>query len=146
VSRLSLQVVYLWRHVLSTQRRHLYIVWWSNLEILFGPPPPQVSLHRRGYALSSNSNGTRSVYCRNNPKRSLYCEMSVSSFPCLHQCIILYVFECVNISVCIDMWIYHVFVTHMHQHYICNIVLYWYCYICILTFHIFAMQPIYRDV
>jgi hypothetical protein len=39
------------------------------------PPPPQLSLHRR--ALSSNSNGTRSVYNRENPKSSLYCEMSV---------------------------------------------------------------------
>jgi hypothetical protein len=40
------------------------------------PPPPQLSLHRRA-ALSSNSNGTRSVYSRKNPKNSLYCEMSV---------------------------------------------------------------------
>jgi hypothetical protein len=40
------------------------------------PPPPQLSLHRRA-ALSSNSNGTRSVYSIENPKRSLYCEMSV---------------------------------------------------------------------
>jgi hypothetical protein len=40
------------------------------------PPPPQLSLHRRA-ALSSNSNGTRSVYSRENPKCSLYCEMSV---------------------------------------------------------------------
>jgi hypothetical protein len=41
------------------------------------PPPPQLSLHRRA-ALSSNLNGKRSVYSRENPKRSLYCEMSVS--------------------------------------------------------------------
>jgi hypothetical protein len=40
------------------------------------PPPPQLSLHRRA-ALSSNSNGTRFVYSRENPKHSLYCEMSV---------------------------------------------------------------------
>jgi hypothetical protein len=40
------------------------------------PPPPQLSLHKRA-ALSRNSNGTRSVYSRENPKRSLYCEMSV---------------------------------------------------------------------
>jgi hypothetical protein len=40
------------------------------------PPPPQISLHRRA-ALSSNSNGTRSVYNRKNPKSSLYCEMSM---------------------------------------------------------------------
>jgi hypothetical protein len=38
------------------------------------PPPPQLSLHRRA-ALSSNSNGTRSVYSRENPKSNLYCEM-----------------------------------------------------------------------
>jgi hypothetical protein len=35
------------------------------------PPPPQLSL-QEGCALSSNSNGTRSVYSRKNPKRSLY--------------------------------------------------------------------------
>jgi hypothetical protein len=40
------------------------------------PPPPQLSLHRRA-ALSSNSNGTRSVYSRENPKSSLYCRFSI---------------------------------------------------------------------
>jgi hypothetical protein len=35
ISRLSLQVVYLWHHVSSTAP--LVILWWSNLEILFGP-------------------------------------------------------------------------------------------------------------
>jgi hypothetical protein len=35
MSRLSLQVFYLWRHVLSTPP--LFILWWSNLEILFAP-------------------------------------------------------------------------------------------------------------
>jgi hypothetical protein len=40
------------------------------------PPPPQLSLYRRT-ALSSNSNGTRSVYNRENPKSSLYCEISM---------------------------------------------------------------------
>jgi hypothetical protein len=40
------------------------------------PPPPQLSHHRTA-ALSSNSNGTRSVYSRENPKSSLYCEMSM---------------------------------------------------------------------
>jgi hypothetical protein len=40
------------------------------------PPPPQLSLHRRA-VLSSNSNRTRSVYSRENPKSSLYCEMSM---------------------------------------------------------------------
>jgi hypothetical protein len=74
MSRLSLQVFYLWRHVFSTAP--LFILWWSNLQILFGPPPPQLSLHRRS-ALSGNSNGTRSVYSRENPKSSLYCKMSI---------------------------------------------------------------------
>jgi hypothetical protein len=36
MSRLSLQVFYLWRHVLSTQRAP-FILRWSNLEILFAP-------------------------------------------------------------------------------------------------------------
>jgi hypothetical protein len=35
ISRLSLQVFYLWRHVLSTVPP--FILWWSNLEILFAP-------------------------------------------------------------------------------------------------------------
>jgi hypothetical protein len=34
MSRLSLQVFYLWRPVLSTAPP---FIWWSNLEILFGP-------------------------------------------------------------------------------------------------------------
>jgi hypothetical protein len=35
IDRLSLQVVYLWRHVSSTAPP--LILWWSNLEILLGP-------------------------------------------------------------------------------------------------------------
>jgi hypothetical protein len=35
MNRLSLQVFYLWRHVLSTAPS--FILWWSNLEILFAP-------------------------------------------------------------------------------------------------------------
>jgi hypothetical protein len=35
MTRLSLQVFYLWRHVSSTATP--FILWWSNLEILFGP-------------------------------------------------------------------------------------------------------------
>jgi hypothetical protein len=35
MSRLSLQDFYLWRHVLSTGPP--FILWWSNLEILFTP-------------------------------------------------------------------------------------------------------------
>jgi hypothetical protein len=75
MSRFSLQVFYLWRHVLLTAPP--FILWWSNLEILFPPPPPQLSLRTRA-ALSSNSNGTRSVYNSKNPKSSLYCEMSMT--------------------------------------------------------------------
>jgi hypothetical protein len=77
MTRLILQVVYLWRHVSSTAPP--FILWWSNLEILFGPLHRiALSLHRRA-ALSSNSNWTRSLHSRENPKRSLYCEMSVYS-------------------------------------------------------------------
>jgi hypothetical protein len=39
MTRLSLQVIYLWCHVSSTAPP--FTLWWSNLEILFGP------LHRR---------------------------------------------------------------------------------------------------
>jgi hypothetical protein len=35
MSRLSLQVFYLWRHILSTAPP--VILWWSNLELLFAP-------------------------------------------------------------------------------------------------------------
>jgi hypothetical protein len=35
MTRLRLQVVYLWRHVSSTAPP--FILWWSNLEILLGP-------------------------------------------------------------------------------------------------------------
>jgi hypothetical protein len=38
MTRLSLQVVYLWRHVSSTAPP--FILWWSNLEIIFGPLHP----------------------------------------------------------------------------------------------------------
>jgi hypothetical protein len=84
MSRLSLQVFYLWRHVLSTATP--FILWWSNLETLFAP------LHRSSpfigrAALSSNSNRTRSVYSRKNPKSSRYCELSVIQIqiPCSCQ-------------------------------------------------------------
>jgi hypothetical protein len=75
MTRLSLQVVYLWRHVLSTAPAiYIMVVKFRNT---IWPPPPQLSLHRKA-ALSNNSNGTRSyMYSRENPKRSLYCEMSV---------------------------------------------------------------------
>jgi hypothetical protein len=57
IPRLSLKVVNLCRHVSSTAPP--FILWWWNLETLFAPLLPQLSLHRRA-ALSSYSNGTRS--------------------------------------------------------------------------------------
>jgi hypothetical protein len=73
--RLSLQVFYLWRHVLLTAPPFT-----SSMVVKFRnticPSQPQLSLHRRA-ALSSNSNGRRSVYSRKNPKNSLYCEISM---------------------------------------------------------------------
>jgi hypothetical protein len=49
-------------------RRHLYYgcQFWNTI----CSPPPQLSLHTRA-ALSSNSNGTRSVYNRKNKKQSI---------------------------------------------------------------------------
>jgi hypothetical protein len=69
MTRLSLQVVYLWDHVSSTAPP--FILWWSNLELLFGP------LHRSSpfigelHALSSNSNGTRS-YIAERTQNAVY--------------------------------------------------------------------------
>jgi hypothetical protein len=61
------------------QRRQLY--YGGQIYKYYLPStPPQLSLHRRA-ALSSNSNGTRGVYCRKNPKSSLYCEMSMRGPP-----------------------------------------------------------------
>jgi hypothetical protein len=48
------------------------------------PPPPQLSLHQRA-ALSSNSNGTRSVYSRENPKSSLHILWDVYDLCCSDQ-------------------------------------------------------------
>jgi hypothetical protein len=116
MNRLSLQVFYLWRHVLSTAPP--FILWWSNLEILFAPPSPQLSLHRRA-ALSSNWNGTLSLYSRKNPKSSLYCEMSMlktssacTLFPLLpvsiniHGCLV-WDFDYIEIYVdCLRLWLF----------------------------------------
>jgi hypothetical protein len=49
------------------QRRHLYIMVVKFRNTIW-PPPPQLSLHRRA-ALSSYSNGTRSVYSKREPKK-----------------------------------------------------------------------------
>jgi hypothetical protein len=43
---------------LKPEHKYLISIW---------PPPPQLFLHRKA-ALSSNSNGTRSIYSRENPK------------------------------------------------------------------------------
>jgi hypothetical protein len=58
MTRLSLQVFYLWRHVSATAPPP--ILWWSKFRNTICPPPPQLSLHRRA-ALSSNSNGTQHI-------------------------------------------------------------------------------------
>jgi hypothetical protein len=71
-SRLSLKVVYLWRHVSSTAPP--FILWWSNLKILFGP------LHRSSPfigELRCQAIQMEHIYRRENPKSSLYCEMSM---------------------------------------------------------------------
>jgi hypothetical protein len=66
MSRLSLQVFYLWRHVLSTQRRHLY--YGGQIYKYYLPPSTAVLPSYTRAALSSNSNGTRSVYNRKTQK------------------------------------------------------------------------------
>jgi hypothetical protein len=71
MSRLSLQVFS--SCLVDSAAIYIMVV---KFRTTIGPPPPQLSLHRRA-ALSSNSNGTRSVYSRKNPKSSLYCDMSM---------------------------------------------------------------------
>jgi hypothetical protein len=77
MSRLSLQVFYLWRHVLSTAPP--FILWWSNLEILFAPlhhhNSPFIGELRCQAIQTEHSPFTG--YSRKNPKNSLYCEMSM---------------------------------------------------------------------
>jgi hypothetical protein len=72
-NRLSLQVFYLWRHVLSTAPP--FILWWSNLEILFAP------LHRSspfiGGLRCQAIQTEHGPYSRKNPKSNLYCEVSM---------------------------------------------------------------------
>jgi hypothetical protein len=80
----GLQVVYLWRHVSSTAPP--FILWWWNLEILFGP------LHRSSPFIGElrcqaiQMKHGLILYSIEDPKRSLYCKMSViesHSFPVL---------------------------------------------------------------
>jgi hypothetical protein len=74
MSRLSLQVFYLWRHVLLTAPP--FILWWSNLKILFAP------LHRNspfigGLRCQAIQMEHGPIHSRKNPKSSLYCEVSM---------------------------------------------------------------------
>jgi hypothetical protein len=59
--KIPLRDVYLWWHV--QQKAPSFVLWWSKLEILVGPPTPQYLLHRRA-ALSTISRGTQSIFCR----------------------------------------------------------------------------------
>jgi hypothetical protein len=52
------------------QRRHLQYIMVVKFRNSICPPPPQLSLHRRA-ALSSSSNGTRSVYSK-EPQKAVY--------------------------------------------------------------------------
>jgi hypothetical protein len=79
MTRLSLQVVCTVMY--RRQRGQIYIMVVKFKNTIW-PPPPQLSLHRRA-ALSSISNVTGSLESRENPKRSLYCEMSVL---CTYEC------------------------------------------------------------
>jgi hypothetical protein len=73
MTRLSLKVVYLWRHVSSTAPP--LILWWWNLETLFAPfnrcSPFIRELRCQVFKWKTL------LYSREDPKRSLYCEMSV---------------------------------------------------------------------
>jgi hypothetical protein len=73
----------LWRrHVLASTTAPPFIVWWSNLETLFGPPSTAaLSLHRRGLrAVKLFKRNTVPYYSRENPtKQSLYCDRSMGT-------------------------------------------------------------------
>jgi hypothetical protein len=92
MTRLSLQVVYLWHHESSTAPP--FITWWPNFEIHFAP------LHRSSPFKQFKWNTL--LYSTEDPKRSLYCEMSVTvstlsytphrvEFPCkASTCAVIY--------------------------------------------------------
>jgi hypothetical protein len=73
MTRLSLPVVYLWRHVSSTAPP--FILWWSNLELLFGP------LHRSspfiGELRCQAIQMELGLIKQREPKTQSNCEMSV---------------------------------------------------------------------
>jgi hypothetical protein len=78
MTRLSIKVVYLWRHVSYTAPP--FILWWWNLDICTTcPPQPQLSLHRRA-ALSSYSNRTRS-YIAERTQSAVYIVRCLCSVP-----------------------------------------------------------------
>jgi hypothetical protein len=97
IPRLSLKVVYLWRHVSSTAPP--FILWWWNLETLFAPPQPQLSLHRRA-ALSSDSNGTRSCIAERT-QSAVYIVRCLCTRPSLP------IFFLGRTILCVDLFVYN---------------------------------------
>jgi hypothetical protein len=83
MTRLSLQVVYLWGHVSSTAPP--FILWWSNLEILFGPLP-RSSPCIGGLRCRGNANGTWSVYSRERIQKAVYIVRCLCLKPCSYFC------------------------------------------------------------
>jgi hypothetical protein len=75
IPRLSLKVVYLWRHVSSTAPP--FILWWWNLETLFAPLNCSSPFIGELRCQAIQMVHALIQYSRWNPKRSLYCEMSV---------------------------------------------------------------------
>jgi hypothetical protein len=73
MSRLSLQVFYLWRHVLPTTPP--FLLWWSNLEILFAP------LHRSSPFIGGLR--CQAIQTEHGPQKepkkqsTVYCDMSM---------------------------------------------------------------------
>jgi hypothetical protein len=91
MTRLSLQVFYLWRHELLTAPP--LILWWSNLETLFGP------LHRSSPFIGElRSQAIQTEYSRKNPKSSLYCERSMPITQTSKSCLCRYWKNCVIIN------------------------------------------------
>jgi hypothetical protein len=74
MTRLSLKAVYQWRHVWSTTPP--FILWWWNLKILFAPLNRSSPFIRESCAVELFKWNTL-LYSREDPKRSLYCEMSL---------------------------------------------------------------------
>jgi hypothetical protein len=75
IPRLSLKVVYLWRHVSSTAPP--FILWWWNLETLFVPLNRSSPFIGELRCQAIQMEHALIKYSREDPKRSLYCEMSV---------------------------------------------------------------------